>query len=175
MATGTMGVTMVELVGTCVANAEDFHVEEEGLSGQGVIRVDEDDVVFHVRHPQRHALAIRSLSEEHHAGLELHIGGEGLTGDGLRTRAYAHTIAILRRNFRTELVADFLSFHLTLETGHDVACSLEIKMGIPIGGAVEHLSIGVGEGVMKGDDFIIGDFGHDFSLKGNEKKKPVRA
>jgi len=66
-------------------------------------------------------------------------------------------VALRRRDAHRQLVSRALAHEGLLEAGDDVARAVEVDERLPLGGAVELLPRGVGEDVLEGDDFAVGD------------------
>ena len=73
-------MAVLELLGGGVANLAHVDVEEEGLAGEWMIGVDDDDVLAQLDDAHRQRLSFVVLADERVADGELGVGGKAVRG-----------------------------------------------------------------------------------------------
>ena len=156
MTTGAMHVTMRQLFFTGNAHIGHFDREMQGLAGQRMIAVDEHLAVLDLGHRDID-LALRAAALELHTGLDIVDALERLARHFLHQLGVMHTVALLGRHVDAELITDRTTFHLLFQARHDLPAAMQIGQRLTPVGAVDDLTLVVGQRVMKGGNGILGN------------------
>jgi hypothetical protein len=121
-----------------------------------MVRIDGHLVVGHPD-DRDDLLAALVLGLELHAGLDVVDPAERGAGDGLDHVRVLVPVRLVGRDLDLERVAGALALQGVLEPADDVAGAVEVRQRTAALGRVEDLALGVGEGVVDGDDLVFAD------------------
>ncbi len=95
---------------------------------------------------------------ELHAGYDVDIGRKRIARHLLDELLMTRTIALFGHDVGGERIAQLLAFQCLLQAGHDVAGAMQITQRRVGRGAVQHLAVVVGKGVVNGRNATLADF-----------------
>lgn len=157
VAAGAVDVAVGEFFLGGFADVFDGDVEGERDAGEGVVGVDGDGVAIDLGDGDDGHGALWGLGAELHAGLDVGYALEGGARDGLDEGFVAFAVGVFGGDGDFELVAGGFSFEGFFEAGDEVAGAVEVGEWLLADGGIDDVSIGAGEGVIDGDDGILGD------------------
>lgn len=156
MATGAMHVTVGNFLRRRVAHVANGDIEIQILTRERMVRIDGDLVVLDFDDRQN-LIALRAARVELRAHFEV-ASSLNLSARNLADlRIIVEAVAIFRSDLDLQAYAGGLAFEFFLQTGDELADSVEINQGFAAFGGIDGLLFIVGESVVDADDFAGSD------------------
>lgn len=152
----TMHVAVCQFLLRGHAHIGDLHVEMQRDTGQRMVAIEGYDTILHTdhcEHPHFTTLITR---------LELHAGFHVLTAESIHRhfvyqRWVKITIALRSRHYGLHLITGLPAFELALQAGHDHLMALDVGEHVTASTGIQQLAIGIVQGVMEGDNGVLGN------------------
>ena len=157
MTTFAVDMTVSKLFSQGLANADHLDLEVQALASQRMVAVDNHIVAVEVTDGDDLHAAVRAGSVELHAHFQLVDAFEHAAVESGNQLGAVFAIGVHRLDGHVQLVAGLLAFEGLFQTDDDVASTVQIRQRRATGGAVDHLTGIVGQGIVDGDSLVSGD------------------
>ena len=156
MTTFTMHMTVRQLFFGGGANVGDIDLEMQRLAGQRMVAVNMHLFVIDMRHGDIDN-ALWAMPLELHAGLDILHALECVARHFLDQFGMMFAIAFRGGHVHLKLIAGLTTDHGLLQTRHNLAAAVQIGQRFATVGTIDHLTLAVGQCVMKRGNGLVGD------------------